>query len=252
MPDDTSQTPPSGKAIGYLDAGDGRIEIAIVRRRRKTMAIHVFPDRPVELRVPLQCSRTAIEAFLASRRQWIIDSLHGLVGDIVPVSQHYLDGERHFYLGEALPLRLFEGKTRRVSVTGDAIAVRCKCPDDPDEVRKALDAFYRAEAQKLLPERMALCRQRFADSPDQPTLTVRKMRAKWGSCSSNGEICLNSLLMQKPMAAIDFVVTHELCHLRHFAHNKAFYRLMDKTMPDWREREKLLVRSDVTLQLDLF
>jgi predicted metal-dependent hydrolase len=58
--------------------------------------------------------------------------------------------------------------------------------------------------------------------------------------------------MQKPLAAVDFVVTHELCHLKHFAHNKSFYRMLDRVMPDWRERERLLSRDDAVLQLDLF
>lgn len=238
--------------IRYLEVDGGAIEIAIVRSRRKTMAIHVFPDRPVELRVPITCSRTSIEAFLASRRQWIIDSLQRLVGGPAPASPRYVEGENHCYLGQVLALRLSEGRTRRVSITGNAIAVRCKQPDDADAVKGALEAFYRAEALRILPVRVDICRQRIAGLHEAPPMTVRKMRAKWGSCSSQGEICLNSLLMQKPMEAIDFVVTHELCHLRHFAHNKSFYRLMDRVMPDWREREKLLVRSDVTLQMELF
>ena len=238
--------------VRYLESGDQLIEVAIVRRRRKTLAIHVFPDRPVELRAPVKCPAAAIDEFLDSRRDWIIGALRRLAGGKAPTSRRYVDGERHGYLGASLPLQLMEGRTRRVSVTGDILSVRCRSPEDPDEVRKALEAFYRAEALRLLPERLRICRLRFPGVLEDPPLTVRKMRAKWGSCSSHGEICLNTLLMEKPLEAIDFVITHELCHLRHFAHNKSFYRLMDRTMPDWRERERLLTRGDVTLQLDLF
>lgn len=240
------------ETVRYLEAGDELIEVAIVRRRRKTLAIHVFPDRPVELRAPMRCPAAAIEAFLAERRDWIVDALGRLAGGKAPVSRRYVAGERHGYLGAALALQLMEGRTRRVSVAGDCLSVRCRSPEDPNEVRKALEAFYRSEALRLLPERLRICRLRFPGVLEDPPLTVRKMRAKWGSCSSRGEICLNTLLMQKPLEAIDFVITHELCHLRHFAHNKSFYRLMDRTMPDWREREKLLTHADVTLQLDLF
>lgn len=242
----------SRDTVRHLELAGRSIELHIIRRRRKSLAIHVFPDRPVELRAPLKCSWTLIEEFLQSRLDWVAESLESLAGEHAPVSHRYIDGEAHYFLGQRLPLSLHEGRTRRVSVTDDAIAVRCINPGDANDVKKALDAFYRAEALKLFPERLTLCRQRFANIPEDPPLTVRKMRAKWGSCSNDGEICLNSFLMQKPLAAIDFVVTHELCHLRHFAHNKSFYRLMDRTMPDWREREKLLVRGDVTLQLDLF
>ena len=66
------------------------------------------------------------------------------------------------------------------------------------------------------------------------------MKARWGSCSSAGEICLNLLLMKAGLQQIDFVIAHELCHLTHFAHNASFYALLDEVMPDWKEREVLL------------
>jgi len=238
--------------VRQLTVGAQTIAVSIVRRRRKTMAIHVFPDRPVELRVPLKCPWSAIDAFLAERSQWIADAIDTLTGDTLPEPLQYVHGEIHDYLGKSLRLSVSEGRTRHVSAADDVLAVRCRSPDDPEDVRRALEAFYSTEARRMFPDRLTICLSRFHKAPGAHTLTIRKMRAKWGSCSSEGEICLNSLLMQKPMEAIDFVVTHELCHLRHFAHNKSFYRLMDQTMPDWREREKLLTRRDARLQLDLF
>lgn len=242
----------SRRYVREIRLGGSGIAVAIVRSRRKTMAIHVFPDRPVELRAPLKCPWSMIEAFLLERQQWVVDSLRALVGEAAPVPVKFEEGEQHYYLGEALRLTLSEGRTRRVSVGEGVLSVRCRDPDDPEAVRGALEGFYRDEARRLFPVRLDACLARFRDAMPGHRLTIRKMRAKWGSCSSDGEICLNSMLVQKPMEAIDFVVTHELCHLRHFAHNKSFYRLMDRTMPDWREREKLLSRRDVRLQLELF
>ena len=238
--------------VRRVEFDGGHIEVVVVRRRRKTMAIHVFPDRPVELRAPLKCAWSAIDEFLASRREWILDSIRSLAGAEVPGLLRYVEGENHYYLGTPLALQLGEGQNRRVSLMPGAIAVRCRAPDDANDVKKALERFYRKEALRLLPGRVELCMARFREPLPNPSLSVRKMQARWGSCSTKGEICLNSMLMQKPMEAIDFVVTHELCHLRHFEHNKSFYRLMDRVMPDWREREKLLARSDATVQRDLF
>lgn len=229
---------------------DRVVEIIVRRMRRKTMAIHVFADRPIELRVPTRCPTREMEAFLESRRDWIASTLDEIACEL-PRSLRYTEGETVQWLGVGYRLRLSEGR-RFVSVVDDMLAVRCLHPDDPDCVRDAVEQFYRAGAIRLMPERVAQCRERFRERLPPSTLKIRKMKARWGSCSSRGEICLNSLLMQKPLAAIDFVVTHELCHLRHFAHNASFYRLMDRTLPDWREREKLLVADNATLQLDLF
>jgi hypothetical protein len=235
-----------------VECGDQTVQVLIKRSRRRTMAIHVFHDKPVELRAPLKCPWHEIESFLASRRQWIAESLESLAAIDHPAPPAYVDDEVHYFLGHPLNLRCVAGHTRAVSISGDVIAVRCRQPDDPAKISGALDAFYRAEARRLMPARVEVCLARFKEALPVSGITVRKMKARWGSCSHNGEICLNTLLMQKPLAAIDFVVTHELCHLKHFAHDKAFYRLMDRTMPDWREREKLLGSDQVTLQLDLF
>ncbi|MDZ7686221.1 MAG: SprT family zinc-dependent metalloprotease [Gammaproteobacteria bacterium] len=233
-----------------LRCGDRVVEVVIRRMRRKTMAIHVYADQPVELRAPKRCSTRELDAFLESRRQWIAESLDELGSDTALRSLRYTDGEIVPWLGEGYRLRLTAGR-RNVSVVGDLLAVRCPSPDEADCVRTTIEQFYRRESLRLFPRRIDVCRARFGDGLPASTLKVRKMKSRWGSCSSEGEICLNTLLMQKSLAAIDFVMTHELCHLVHFAHNKSFYRLMDRSMPDWRERERLLVADDATVQLDL-
>lgn len=75
----------------------------------------------------------------------------------------------------------------------------------------------------------------------QPTrITVREMFRKWGSCSSKGSISLNSALCRVPHALAEYVVVHELVHLREFNHGKAFKALMDSYLPDWRAHEQAL------------
>ncbi|MBD3646384.1 MAG: M48 family metallopeptidase, partial [Pseudomonadales bacterium] len=105
------------------------------------------------------------------------------------------------------------------------------------------EKWYRKEDNTFFPRRRAACLERFDDdfrAMAKPRLVTRKMKARWGSCSSTQQICLNSLLIQRPAEAIDYVITHELCHLRHFAHNRSFYRLLERVMPDWRLRAGLL------------
>jgi predicted metal-dependent hydrolase len=127
-----------------------------------------------------------------------------------------------------------------VEVDDTSIYVSCANPSMPEAVEKQIIHWYRRQAEALLPERIQSVGGLFPARNDPSRVTVRKMKSRWGSCSSEGEVCFNLLLMQAGLPQIDFVVAHELCHIRHFAHNASFYALLEEVMPDWKEREILL------------
>ena len=216
------------------------LEVLIKRSRRKTMVLYVSPDMPVELRVPMKCPWLEIDAFLESRLAWIEQARKELAKVPRVEKPRFIGGSVHRYLGSGYPLILVRGKPKLVEQIQDAIIVRCMKPESESLVARQMNQWYRSQANKLLPIRIENCLKLFSQPIPYKKMTTRKMKARWGSCSLDGEICLNSMLMRMPTAAIDFVIAHELCHLRHFAHNKSFYRLLSSVMPDWREHEKLL------------
>jgi predicted metal-dependent hydrolase len=113
--------------------------------------------------------------------------------------------------------------------------------DTPSVVQKLLEAWYRAEAKRIFSSRMAACFPRLAHlQVAYPTLSVRRMKARWGSCSSTGNIILNLKLIHLPLECIDYVIVHELCHLKEHNHSKRYYRLLEQILPDWRERRAAL------------
>lgn len=204
------------------------------------MVLYVTPDEPVEMRVPMKCSWIEIDAFLESRLSWIERAREELAKLPIVEKPRYIDGSVHRFLGSEYPLELVRGRPNLVCQIQRAIVVRCMKPESESLVAKHLNQWYRLQAQRLFPGRIEDCLSLFNQPIPYKKMTTRRMKSRWGSCSRNGEICLNSMLVQMPTAAIDFVITHELCHLRYFSHNKSFYRLLSSVMPDWREREGLL------------
>ena len=95
-------------------------------------------------------------------------------------------------------------------------------------------------ALEKLPERVAYYASQVGVTYGR--ITIRNQRTRWGSCSSKGNLNFNCLLMLMPAEIQDYVVVHELCHIRHHDHSPAFYRLVESVLPDYKERERLLRR----------
>ena len=112
---------------------------------------------------------------------------------------------------------------------------RSEAHPEPTEAQKK--ACIR-DAKVILPGRVEYWSQRMGLTPAQ--IRITGARTRFGSCSSQGHICFSWRLMQYPADAIDYVVVHELAHLRHMNHSPAFYALVERYLPDWKRRKALL------------
>ena len=114
-------------------------------------------------------------------------------------------------------------------------------PAERRRVKALLDRWYRAHARRVFQERLDACYPRAERlGAPYPEIAIRVMRTRWGSCSSPDKIALNLKLIQVPKHYIDYVVMHELCHLLERNHSPRFRELLDRAMPDWRERKRKL------------
>ena len=144
----------------------------------------------------------------------------------------YVDGASLLFRGRALALRLTAQMDVR-QVDGELLAPSA----DP---KQRVWAWYAAQAEALLPTVVAGCASALSWVGREPSWRHRFMRSRWGSCSSRGRIALNTHLVKLPDALVEYVVVHELCHLRHMNHGKAFHRLMDASLADWQPRREAL------------
>jgi predicted metal-dependent hydrolase len=219
-------------------------------RRRRTLAISVFPDRMVLVRAPHGTSRKTIQQFVLSRAGWVNAALRRFERIDVPEPPRYRSGEIHHYAGRKYRLEVKQGHKDSVACLSDSILVTTLHPPTGERVRKLLDRWYRARADILFHDRLAACglvAER--EGIPLPALRIRKMRSRWGSFSTRTGVTLNLMLVMMPVECLDYVILHELCHYKVGHHGAAFWKLLTRLLPDCRERKKALNAYALYLRL---
>lgn len=210
---------------------------------RRTLGIEVHPDQRVVVRAPVSCAEEVISARVRKRAAWISRQIADFQRNSPRTPQRqYVSGETHLYLGRQYRLKVIAGEPASVRMNRGQLIVTIPGAADPDRVRILLHRWYLDHARQLFGEVLDQCLPRFKGH-QRPRLIVRAMRSRWGSLSQAGSMTLNANLVRAPRACIEYVVTHELCHLRHRDHGANFFRLLGRVMPGWERRKQLLERA---------
>ncbi len=230
-----------------LHFGDTAIEYTLTYAARKTLAIHVHPDRSVTVKAPAGSDFAAVEGFLRKRAPWILRKQAEFAA--LPPRQpprRYVSGESFQYLGRHYRLKVIEGEREWVKLARGYLEVTTPNKANTAYVQAQVDLWLRRQAQRHFYERVVALLPRFKPlALPEPELAVRAMKSRWGSCTGKGKITLNLHLMRAPRPCIDYVVVHELCHLVEHNHGKGFYALMDRVMPEWRKRREELKQVEI-------
>lgn len=217
-----------------LHHGSERIPYAVVRSDRRTLALIIATDGSVRVRAPRRVAERDIVRFVEGRAAWIV-ARRGAAAARQQLAPRYATGDMHPYLGRDLHLVVEAGTRAGVRLDGDTLRMTIAGEPSPERVKKALDEWYRAEALRYLPERVAACWAAFAHPAEtMPEIRVRVMRSRWGSLTAKRRMSLSAYLMRAPAECVDYVIFHELCHLRVRNHSAAFYREVERYVPEWR------------------
>lgn len=216
-----------------------QISCEIVRSQRRTVAIQIHPDKSVELKVPLFYNVDEVEPFLVKHHRWIFNRLDAPEKKSREPKK-YVDGELHYFLGKQYPMKIIVSPENTVVFQDDTIMVYAK-NDLPDLIEVLLEKWYFTQAHAVFQKiSIPLTKQMTKYNVAPKSFTIKKMKTRWGSCSSKGSINLNLDLIKLPEGCIKAVILHELCHLVHMNHSKEFYTLMTAEMPDWKIWDKQL------------
>ncbi|WP_346837633.1 SprT family zinc-dependent metalloprotease [Microbulbifer sp. SAOS-129_SWC] len=206
--------------------------------RRKRLGL-VLAQSGVEVRIPLRCAARHGHQFLQENIHWVRAQLGVARERAAEIPQYrYVFGERLPWLGRTLPLRRAL-RPAEAGIYADAIAVytRYRAPTEA-QLQTAVERLYQREALALLTAKSTRCAERlglrFA------AVRVRRTRSKWGHCTVRGELQYNWLVCLAPEAVADYLVAHEVCHLRHHNHSRAFWQLVEGACPDYKNLRRWL------------
>lgn len=211
-------------------------------RSRRSVTIHVLPDGLVQVEAPEAVSVEAVVAAVRQRARWILQQLASHRERLRHVlAREYVSGESHFYLGKRHLLKVMRSDKAppEVKLRGGRLEVMTHVTD-ADTVRQLLEGWYRQRAQEVFARRIADHTSRAGWLKEAPAFRLLNMRTQWGSCSPKGMLVLNPQLVKAPRACVDYVICHELCHLKMHDHSPRYYRLLEMLMPDWEKRKQEL------------
>lgn len=225
-----------------IQFGRKRIDFQLVYSARKTLAIDVHPDLSVVVTAPQDCTDSAVEQKMQKRAAWIIQQQRFFETYLPPIPpRHYVSGESHRYLGRQYRLRVLKGDEEAVKMARGQLVVFLTDPSKKERVRTLVIGWLRQRAESVFQELFdAMVAKSERHGIAAESFEIRRMKNRWGSCTPEGRILLNPDLIIAPKMCIEYVIVHELCHLKEHNHCTGFYRLLQSLMPDWEHRRERL------------
>jgi predicted metal-dependent hydrolase len=161
-----------------------------------------------------------------------------------PQEKVYEDEETFLYLGNSYPIEIMTDRNitkDHVKFEGDKLHIYVKVYDEA-KIKQSLQRFYYQQCKSAVEKSVSNYQSYFKTKPRSITITDSK--TTWGTCDSNLRLTFNWRLAMAPPEVIDYVVVHEMCHMVHLNHDRSFWRLVGKLMPDYKEKERWLALSN--------
>lgn len=216
------------------------ITYSLARSDRKTASIYIERDGQVSVLVPQRLSDQQVEALLESKRFWIYSGLAEWRDlNAAKVQRAFVNGEGFLYLGRSYRLRLVEDQDQPLILKNGYFCLqRNGKPTTDDSFAEAFKEFYRQRGKERIPQRVAFYESKLGVAVKD--VKVIDLRNRWASCTAKGRLNFHWKCMMSPPTILDYIVVHELAHIRYPNHTRTFWNEVDKILPEYRERKEWL------------
>ena len=211
------------------------ITIEILRKPIKNMHLRIYPpDGKVQISAPLSLSLRTIRQQLEMKLQWLHKHRARLQAEPTTPEPTLQTGEAHLFLGRTYTLNVIDSLRRpQITLNDGMLTLSVKPGLSVVEKKALLSQWHRSQMHSLVP--MLIAKWQPLIGVTVASWGTKMMKTRWGSCNTRTRrIWLNLVLIQKPLASLEYVLVHEMVHLLEASHNARFYQLMDSFLPEWR------------------
>jgi len=207
----------------------------IIKSNRRSIALEIQSDGNLVVRIPKHVSLSVIQNLLKEKQQWIIEKqkvIHERQCKITP--KHYVQGEEFYYIGKKFKLDIVDNLSTPIDFNnGFNISSRYK-----GNIKELLTCWYKKQAGKIIPQ----CVDQISDSHNLSfnNIKITSAERRWGSCTGKKTINFSWRIIMLPSEIIEYIVIHELAHLKELNHSNKFWFVVGQMMPDYKKRKKWL------------
>jgi len=231
----------------FLQYGDKKIEFTVVYKKRKTIGLSISVKDGLKVFSPKWVSKKQIRDIVEQKAEWILKKLSEFADR--PKELVLESGAELLFLGFNHKLEILEDsrltkvqieKTKSgITISSSLLPLTAMSSlDDRYQIHSNLVLWYKKQAETIINLRINELSEQMQVKPSK--VTIRHQKTRWGSCSSKGAININWRLVMMPLAVIDYVLVHELAHLKHLDHSKNFWNFVQTFLPDFQTRKLLL------------
>lgn len=215
----------------------------IIHSRRRTISLEITPDAALVVRAPLRASEAWILKLVEEKRAWIEKKMAETQNRPSPGERRFVPGEQFLFLGNSCTLEVLEGSDAGIML-GDRLYIGDR---RLPECRALLVAWYAQKAAEILPARVAGIAAILDYVPKK--IRISDARRRWASCSTTGTLSFSWRLVLAPPEVIDYVIVHELVHMRQPDHSDRFWEKVKKAMPDYEQHRQWLRENERMLAI---
>ena len=232
---------------------DMELQYVLKRSSRKTVGITIQKNGAVVVTCPFRVSEIYVKQLLQEKTQWILKKLNNIEmqGNSVNKKKVYEEGECFSYLGKEYKLKLIKNsniKRANVGINEDNLVITLPNNFVTEDIRSILKLWYVSQFKLVVEERVKHYSSIIGVFPQK--ITIREQKTRWGSCSTKGNINLNWKLIMASLEVLDYVVIHELCHMKQMNHSKEFWKIVESIFPQYKECRKWLKENGYILSIE--